>query len=284
MDLISTTYHFLNAVLFTNVEYLVQSTNSLMNQMHNVDYTAIVTKLFLIYVDVKTGVSKCGNYLYNNFDVVKNTVDTTSYKLDKVKAIYNEHRIEPFDNNWVCISILLNNNQTLFTGNKTIYLENYQHINPHTTSDVSKKDYYNDCISYFGKMATSIAKCDDNVVETMVTMKLDEGVINKSFNKNTENTTYSNTRVKSQFLTIEYTHPKMKDRIVIELDKDLYFIDNIILSPLFIKRYLEYQDKEVIFDENYTVNLMDNNINMITLSYSQSVLLSENSYKVIKNE
>ena len=76
----------------------------------------------------------------------------------------------------------------------------------------------------------------------------------------------------------------MKDRIVIELDKDLYFTDNIILSPLFIKRYLEYQDKEVIFDENYTVNLMDNNVNMITLSYSQSVLLSENSYKVIKNE
>ena len=284
MDWISTTYHVLNAVLFTNVEYLVQSTNNLMNQIHNVDYTAIITKLFLMYIDVKTGVSKGGNYLYNNFDVVKNTVDTTSYKLDKVKAIYNEHRIEPFDNNWVCISILLNNNQTLFTGNKTIYLENYQHINPHTTQDVSKKDYYNDCISYFGKMATSIAKCDDNVVETMVTMKLDEGVINKSFNKNTENTTYSNTRVKSQFLTIEYTHPKMKDRIVIELDKDLYFTDNIILSPLFIKRYLEYQDKEVIFDENYTVNLMDNNVNMITLSYSQSVLLSENSYKVIKNE
>jgi hypothetical protein len=254
------------------------------NQTRDIDYMSIVTKLFLIYVDVKIGVSKCGNYLYNNSDVVKNTVDTTSYKFDKVKAIYNEHRIEPFDNNWVCISILLNNDQTLFTGNKTIYLENYQHINPHTTPDVSKKDYYNDCISYFGKMATSIAKCDDNVVETMVTMKLDEGVFNKSFNKNTENTTYSNTRVKSQFLTIEYTHPKMKDRIVIELDKDLYFTDNIILSPLFIKRYLEYQDKEVIFDENYTVNLMDNNVNMITLSYSQSVLLTENSYKVIKNE
>lgn len=284
MDFISNTYYILNAVLLTNVENLIQNTNLMINELRNIDYTSIVTKLFLMYIDVKTRVSKGGNYLYNNFDVVKNTVDTTSYKLDKVKAIYNEHRIEPFDNNWVCISILLNNNQALFTGNKTIYLENYQHINPHTTPDVSKKDYYNDCISYFGKMATSIAKCDDNVVETMVTMKLDEGVINKSFNKNTENTTYSNTRMKSQFLTIEYTHPKMKDRIVIELDKDLYFTDNIILSPLFIKRYLEYQDKEVIFDENYTVNLMDNNVNMITLSYSQSVLLSENSYKVIKNE
>jgi len=284
MDWISTIYHVLNVTLFTNVEYIVRSTNNVINEIHNIDYTSIATKLFLMYIDVKTGVSKGGNYLYNNFDVIKNTVDTTSYNLDRVKSIYNEHRIEPFDNNWVCISILLNNDQTLFADNKHIYLENYQNINPYTTSDVSKDYYYNNCISYFGKMATSIAKCDDNVVETMVTMKLDDGVFNKSFNKNTENTTYSNTRVKSQFLTIEYTHPKMKDRIIIELDKDIYFTDNIILSSLFIKRYLEYQPEEFIFDEDYTVNLMDNNINMITLSYSQSVLLSDNSYKVIKNE
>lgn len=284
MDWISTIYHVLNVTLFTNVEYIVRSTNNVINEIHNIDYTSIATKLFLMYIDVKTGVSKCGNYLYNNFDVIKNTVDTTSYNLDRIKSIYNEHRIEPFDNNWVCISILLNNDQTLFADNKHIYLENYQNINPYTTSDVSKDYYYNNCISYFGKMATSIAKCDDNVVETMVTMKLDDGVFNKSFNKNTENTTYSNTRVKSQFLTIEYTHPKMKDRIIIELDKDIYFTDNIILSSLFIKRYLEYQPEEFIFDEDYTVNLMDNNVNMITLSYSQSVLLSENSYKVIKNE
>jgi len=284
MDWISTIYHVLNVTLFTNVEYIVRSTNNVINEIHNIDYTSIATKLFLMYIDVKTGVSKGGNYLYNNFDVIKNTVDTTSYNLDRVKSIYNEHRIEPFDNNWVCISILLNNDQTLFADNKHIYLENYQNINPYTTSDVSKDYYYNNCISYFGKMATSIAKCDDNVVETMVTMKLDDGVFNKSFNKNTENTTYSNTRVKSQFLTIEYTHPKMKDRIIIELDKDIYFTDNIILSSLFIKRYLEYQPEEFIFDEDYTVNLMDNNVNMITLLYSQSVLLSDNSYKVIKNE
>lgn len=284
MDWISTIYHVLNVTLFTNVEYIVRSTNNVINEIHNIDYTSIATKLFLMYIDVKTGVSKGGNYLYNNFDVIKNTVDTTSYNLDRVKSIYNEHRIEPFDNNWVCISILLNNDQTLFADNKHIYLENYQNINPYTTSEVSKDYYYNNCISYFGKMATSIAKCDDNVVETMVTMKLDDGVFNKSFNKNTENTTYSNTRVKSQFLTIEYTHPKMKDRIIIELDKDIYFTDNIILSSLFIKRYLEYQPEEFIFDEDYTVNLMDNNVNMITLSYSQSVLLSDNSYKVIKNE
>ena len=261
MDFITNAYTILSAILFTNVEYLVESTNMMINEIVNIDYTTFLTKMFLVYVDIKIRMTKAGNYLYNNFDVVKNTVDTSSYKYERIKALYNAHRIEPFDKNWVCISVLLKNDENLFTGNKQIYLENYQHIKPHTTTDVSKKEYYNNCLSYFGKMATSIAKSDNNVIETMVTMRLDDGITNNSFNKNTDEPTYSNTRSKVSFLTIEYTHPKMETRITMNLDKDLYFTNNVILSSLFIKRYLDYQPEDFIFDENYTINLMDNNIN-----------------------
>ena len=284
MDFITNAYTILSAILFTNVEYLFESTNMMINEIVNIDYTTFLTDMFLVYVDMKIRMTKVGNYLYNNFDVVKNIVDTSSYKYEQIKAMYNAHRIEPFDKNWVCISVLLKNNENLFTGNKQIYLENYQHIKPYTTPDVSKMEYYNNCLSYFGKMATSIAKSDNNVIETMVTMKLDDGITNTSFNKNADEPTYSNTRSKASFLTIEYTHPKMETRITMNLDKELYFTNNVILSALFIKRYLDYQPEEYIFDENYTINLMDNNINMITLTYPQSILLSEDSYKVVKNE
>lgn len=284
MHFITNAYTILSVILFTSVEYLVQSTNMMIIEIQNVDYTTILTKLFLIYVDTKIRVSKCGNYLYNNFDCIKNTVDTTSYNLDKITAVYNNYRIEPFDNNWICISILLKNDETLFTGNQQIYLENYQHIKPHTTPDVSKREYYNNCLSYFGKMAASIAKSDNNVVETMVTMKLDDGTTNHSFNKSTDEPTYSNTLSKASLLTVEYTHPKMQNRISMELEQDLFFTNNVILSPLFIKRYLEYQPEKFIFDENYTINLMDDTINMISLTYSQSILLSEDSYTIITND
>ena len=284
MDFITNAYTILSAILFTNVEYLVESRNMMINEIVNIDYTTFLPKMFLVYVDIKIRMTKAGNYLYNNFDVVKNTVDTSSYKYERIKALYNAHRIEPFDKNWVCISVLLKNDENLFTGNKQIYLENYQHIKPHTTTDVSKKEYYNNCLSYFGKMATSIAKSDNNVIETMITMRLDDGITNNSFNKNTDEPTYSNTRSKASFLTIEYTHPKMETRITMNLDKDLYFTNNVILSSLFIKRYLDYQPEDFIFDENYTINLMDNNINMITLTYPQSIMLSEDSYRIIKNE
>ena len=118
----------------------------------------------------------------------------------------------------------------------------------------------------------------------MITMKLDEGTTNISFNKPTYEPNYSNIRSKATFLTIEYTHPQMKKRLIMVLEKDLYFMNNVILSPLFIKRYLEYQPEEFIFDENYTINLMDNNINMITLTYPQSIMLTKDSYTIIKNE
>ena len=76
----------------------------------------------------------------------------------------------------------------------------------------------------------------------------------------------------------------MQNRISMELEQDLFFTNNVILSPLFIKRYLEYQPEKFIFDENYTINLMDDTINMITLTYSQSILLSEDSYTIITND
>jgi len=284
MDFITNAYTILDAILFTNFEFLVQSTNMMINEIINIDYTTFLTKLFLIYVDVKTQVIKSGDYLYNNFDFIKNTVDTSSYNYKRIKAVYNSYRIEPFNNNWVCISVLLKNDESLFTGNKQIYLENYQHIKPHNTQEISKIEHYNNCLSYFGKIGTSIAKTDNNIIETMITMKLDEGTTNISFNKPTYEPNYSNIRSKATFLTIEYTHPQMKKRLIMVLEKDLYFMNNVILSPLFIKRYLEYQPEEFIFDENYTINLMDNNINMITLTYPQSIMLTKDSYTIIKNE
>ena len=147
-------------------------------------------------------------------------------------------------------------------------------------------------MNYFVNTAKSISSCNNNVVETMITMKLKNQYYNKCFNKsfnkeNSENkaeTCYSNTETKGSFLSVEYTHPNMKNKIVMNIPKDVMIQGNIIMSPLFIKRYLEYQYEYYIFDENYKVNIMDNNVNMLSLKYTDSILLSEKSYSVIKNE
>lgn len=298
MDWISNTYKILDTILCTNTEYLVKSTNFVIKELeldkidYKIDYTNLQTKLFLFYIDVKTKVDSVCSHLYNNYGFVKTFVDKTNYNIDTIKAVYNNVRIEPLKNNWVCISILLKNDNKLFSGNNEIYLEHYQYIKQHNSADISQKQYYNDCLNYFVNTAKSISSCNNNVVETMITMKLKNQYYNKCFNKsfnkeNSENkaeTCYSNTETKVSFLSVEYKHPDMENTIMIDIPQDVLIQGNIILSPLFIKRYLEYQYEYYIFDENYEVDIMDSDVNMISLNYTNSILLLENSYDVIKNE
>jgi hypothetical protein len=85
----------------------------------------------------------------------------------------------------------------------------------------------------------------------------------------------------AKFLSIEYTHPLMKIGIVINLDKSFYFVGNNILSPTFIKSYLEYQPELYHFDMNYVIKIMDGDINTFELGFNRSVVLTETGYTII---
>ena len=128
----------------------------------------------------------------------------------------------------------------------------------------------------------------DNITETMVTLKVGDILFNKTYNKdlimNNDEQLYSNIQSKVTFLTIDYTHPNMPNKIVINIPKNAYFVNNIILSPLFIKRYLEYQSDEYIFDDKYILKLMDNSIKMLSLKFNEYILIKEKTYEVIRNE
>lgn len=294
MNWITNTYKILDAIFCTNIEYIVNSTNFAIKKLEldKIDYISLQTKLFLFYVELKIKVDTVSSYLYNNYGFVKTFVDETNHNINTIKAVYNNVRIEPLKNNWVCISILLKNDNKLFSGNNEIYLEHYQFIKQHNTADISQKQYYNDCLNYFVNTAKSISSCNNNVVETMITMKLKNQYYNKCFNKSFNkinsksegDTCYSNMETNVSFLSVEYKHPNMKNTIMIDIPKDVLIQGNVILSPLFIKRYLEYQYEYYIFDENYEVDIMDSDVNMISLNYTDSILLLENSYDVIKNE
>lgn len=287
MDWFVNTYHILSAVLFVNIEYLIESTMLVTNELVNINFNSIATTAFITYIDIKTKLAKWGSYLYNNYTIIKNTVDTTSYTIKSIIARYNKHRIEPIDTNWVCISILFANNTEYFSGNTYVYLENYQYIKPHIRDDTSKIQYYNKCLQHLTETARSISM-GDTITETMVTLKVGDILFNKTYNKdlimNNDEQLYSNIQSKVTFLTIDYTHPNMPNKIVINIPKNAYFVNNIILSPLFIKRYLEYQSDEYIFDDKYILKLMDNSIKMLSLKFNEYILIKEKTYEVIRNE
>jgi hypothetical protein len=53
-------------------------------------------------------------------------------------------------------------------------------------------------------------------------------------------------------------------------------VGNEIFSNTFVLRHLEYSNCDYVFDNKYTLTVMDNNMNIYTLKYDNYLLVKEN--------
>ena len=58
----------------------------------------------------------------------------------------------------------------------------------------------------------------------------------------------------------------MNNKILIPVDKEYYFVNNEILSSVFVLKFLEHQSEVYIFDEKYKLEIMDNHMKIFTLN------------------
>ena len=137
------------------------------------------------------------------------------------------------------------------------------------------------------KSANIICLNTKNMNESMVTMKIDNQYINNIFPKNGEHVFELSLPLmpcKFQFLSIKYSHKYMSNDIYIDIDKNYYCDKNEILSPLFIKKYLEHQPINYHFDMDYTIDIIDNDVTTFSLKNNQHILLYESTYVVVHND
>jgi hypothetical protein len=126
-----------------------------------------------------------------------------------------------------------------------------------------------------------------NYVEGLVKMKVHDKYIYRIFNNTRGHFTEFSLPIFSsnvKFLSIEYSHPMMKTAIPIELNRNIFNVENVILSQTFIKSYLEHQPHYYHFDMDYVVKIMDSDINTFEIKSAESILLLENTYQVIRLE
>jgi len=83
-----------------------------------------------------------------------------------------------------------------------------------------------------------------------------------------------------QFVIIEYKHPKMFDKIELKIPDSFYLVDNEILSPAFIQRMLELQRSFYIFDFDYEVMFIDDNLECKKLHSNNYVKIEKTSYTI----
>jgi len=286
MNWIFEVYKIIDSFIMFNVSYLIESTNYVINEIYHLDYNNIATKIFLSYVETKVRLNRCGNYLYANNTNIQYVYDWGEYGIRYTRAFINNCKIEPKEDYWISLSIMFKNNDTYIINSSSI-LEDYKLIKaPQTSSDPINNEH---CLKYFCETAKSIAETSDHIDETMITLKLPNSTLTRTFKpvnniNNNNDTEYSKTKSSVSLLSVVYSHPRMEEKIVMDLPPEYFYVNNEILSPLFIKRYLEYQPNTYIFDDTYTISIMDNMINMISLTSKNSILLKESTYTVTTNE
>lgn len=93
-----------------------------------------------------------------------------------------------------------------------------------------------------------------------------------------------------RFLSIEYSHPSMTHTIPLEIHTNMLLVGNCLFFPAFVARMLRYKSCEsygdnhqsYVFDLDYTLRIMDKNLQYLELSSNQYVQLNTTDYEIVK--
>jgi hypothetical protein len=88
-------------------------------------------------------------------------------------------------------------------------------------------------------------------------------------------------RAKPRFLTIEYFHKDMSEKVEIVLDKNDYYVNNELLSYTFIYKYLLYRNLPFVIDDAYVINIIDDKLNTLDLTPNKYVKITRTGYDII---
>uniref|UniRef100_A0A6C0JG49 Uncharacterized protein n=1 Tax=viral metagenome TaxID=1070528 RepID=A0A6C0JG49_9ZZZZ len=219
---------------------------------------------------------------YNTNRVFKAFVDKLVYCGKSASSLFLQYRIEPFQTNWICVSVLLKKNPIVFLSDEFEYLETYDFIREQANTR-SVETYVDGFVDSYNTI-NSILHSSPNMGEGMVTMKIGDQYINHIYPCEEEgeiSVEFPLVSCNFYFLSVKYTHPLMDDVIYIDIDKNYFYNGNKILSPLFIKKYLDHQRFNYHFDMDYVVEIIDNDVETFSLTSNQYILLGESRYSIV---
>ena len=90
--------------------------------------------------------------------------------------------------------------------------------------------------------------------------------------------------LKSPFIQIEIELNDRKVQLDLDHLNEIFYNNNTILDKYFVKWFLSFYKYEVAYNDNYIINIIDDNVNCFTLSNSEYIIISdkfENNYKKV---
>lgn len=237
--------------------------------------------LFTNYCVIINKIDKYKKIVYYSHPYITYTIDICQYSYHFLYAQYYGHTILPFHKLWVTYNHLYVCEFTS-SSHKWKNIDNYHFIN----YDDSQIVTYNSFIKSFNLASYLLSTTEFNPLYN------DNLLFGKYFDTYVSRVQYTNIiqlinkdefmqPSNVSFLSIVLKFPYAK--INMELDKSFLFINNELFSKTFLKRYLDYNNIAVPFTNDYTVNIMDSNINMITIKPDEYMRLNKLDYSIVKN-
>jgi hypothetical protein len=241
--------------------------------MDLVNKTAV--SIFLFGCKLVNQVKGIYTYLY----ITNKSVRDVEWYIKTSYRIVTFQNIEPYNCPWMSKS-WLTPNMTAITCRYILnehYKTNFDEVfvsifnTAYATMNLSFKTFCNDTIS--DSTGLFIMKLLNEENDTAYFVSINDPQIPSTIQKSS-----------AKFLSIEYKHPEMKESIEITLDRSWFYTGNVLFTPTFVLRALKYQSQSFFFDMDYTICIMDKDINIVDLDYNKYLLLTETGYQVVEEE
>ena len=240
--------------------------------------------LFKHYINTYTYFQQTYNHLYQEYPYFTLAMDELSFYHSLFYSWVGNYHTEPNEKGWMLTQFLMKNKKLI--NNKCYeaclqkipaYLcKELKHTPQQTIDQTSSK--YDESVDAM----KSIVFGSDKIQEGLAIIKLYDNYTCRSVFHDIPicvDTLQPIEPCKNHFINVEYTHPNLDYTIPIDLT-NMYLANNIVLSPLFLHYILSLQPLPYIIDDDYVINIMDQDINMISLTYNKYILFDKDQYYI----
>ena len=235
--------------------------------MQNEHVQAFALCSLMAYSKTMVQLERTGQWFYDQNQIVRAPVDAVWWLREHIAFLLSNRKLEPNSPYWmnVCRLTIPNDRQR-----KTDYFETYN-VNPYphidemqltfgdTFTSVNTKDY----------VSQSAAYTDDTIIilktETLNQTPVYKVVLCNGLARDIPDVTNLQLS-RMRLLSVGYNHPMLKEPILLEIPREMLVVGNELLSPVFVRRCLEYQGYGTEFRLDYWIHVIDGAINQYRLS------------------
>ena len=225
-------------------------------------------------------------HMYINNEIIRVPTDYILWVQEKIGILVSRRKLEPISDEWISTCTILDVSTT-----KPYFVETYEITNDLIVSDIQNPD--NSVINRFRDMITRLSENNNkDTMDTVIIWK-NKDVYNIRVSRNLMRSnidswvpinpvesdaceTIHTKETGARLLSVEYTHPRMKESITLDIPRKMMIIGNQLLSPAFVRRCLEYQELPYEFDSEYVIRILDGEINQLILTSRQYLQIGVN--------